>query len=81
VFFLNFFKLFLLTQKPKSDILFSNRGACDSRLRGSNPTSTLEPDLGNANVGKISFVFFGIPLGCVFFVVITPKVQTQTSKF
>ena len=29
-----------------------NRGARESGLRGSNLTSTLKPDLGNANVGS-----------------------------
>ena len=31
---------------------FKNRGACVSRLRGSNQTSTLQPDADNAAVGS-----------------------------
>ena len=36
-----------------------------SRLRGSNPTSTLKPDLGNANVGRSERSVYqrSIPIG------------------
>ena len=39
-------------QRAYNTITNKNRGACDYRLRGSYRTSTLEPDVGNAAVGK-----------------------------
>ncbi len=45
------------------------RGACICRLRGSNQTSTLQPDADNAAVGSHRKRFFtgGIRIGCLLF--------------
>ena len=52
-FFCQFFALDFTTTKMynKSTIEQIRTGSLSGRLRGSDPTSTLEPDLGNANVG------------------------------